>query len=74
MIKNIYDFTENFGKRLEKARKDKGMTQAQLARVMTTNVNVIGRYEHGEQLPRADKLYELCDILDVSADWLMGRM
>lgn len=30
------------------------------------------RYEHGDVLPRADKLQQICRILAVSADWLLG--
>lgn len=73
MIKDYDGFITGFGKRLAEAREARGMTQSHLARVMATSASVILRYEKCGQLPRTDKLYELCEILKVSADWLMGR-
>lgn len=63
---------DSFGKRLEKARKDKGYTQEDLAtKLEKKNNKTISNWENDLSKPHADDLLILANLLDVSIDWLM---
>lgn len=58
--------------RLVKTRKDRGMNQAQLAKLAGTTQQNISRYESGTRIPRADTLAAIADALSVSMSYLLG--
>lgn len=62
-----------FGDRLYLLRKEKHMTQRDLAKMLAVSKVSISYYERGNRYPSVDKLVELADIFDVSLDYLMGR-
>lgn len=49
-----------------------GLSQAALAERIGVSPLVVLRYEHGRNLPRADRLRALALALNVSADELLG--
>lgn len=57
---------------LKEARTKKGLTQGELANLLGKTKNVISNWERGDNKPDADTLFELCDILDVDANYLLG--
>lgn len=63
---------EILGKRLEKARKNKGYTQSDIAEKLSVKRESVSQWEHGERDIKASQLIELANILDVSADYLLG--
>ena len=65
----IYDF----GKILQKLRKEKGLTQEQLARRINKESSIISRYEKGLQNPTFETVKEFAAIFNVSMDYLLGR-
>lgn len=62
-----------FGERLRLLRQQKGLSQRQLARRMFVEQKTINNYENKGRLPTVQHLLRLCDALEVSADWLLGR-
>lgn len=48
------------------------MTQAELAAMLGTTRQQVGKYETGRQEMTAGKLAALCRALGVSADYLLG--
>ena len=50
---------KEFGERLRKIRKEKGLTQENLARVIGKTESTIGRFESGVLLPSAEEIYLL---------------
>lgn len=57
---------------LKKIRKEKGLSQAQVAEALQTTQQQYSKYEKGiHELP-ASRIVALCRIFDVSADWLLG--
>ncbi|HUH73688.1 MAG TPA: helix-turn-helix transcriptional regulator [Chitinophagales bacterium] len=54
-------------------RKEKGISQTDLATQLGIHKNVLGRYERGEVLPSIDIARKIADILDVSLDYLTGK-
>ena len=66
------------GERLASAATARGLTQYALARAIgqrwgdTVPTTRIGHYFHGMKSPNARALCDLCDVLGVSADWLLN--
>ena len=63
-----------FGTRLNKTRKTKGYTAAQMAEVAGVNLHSYRKYESNDRQPSYDILIKLADTLDVSTDFLLGRV
>lgn len=61
-----------FGNRLRQLRKDRKLTQQQLAELIGVKNSVISFYEVGERTPSPDVLRKLALALHVTADYLLG--
>lgn len=59
--------------RLRELRKEKGLTQIELAKLLNVSDRSVGFYETGERDPDTDTLKKLADIFGVSIDYLLGR-
>lgn len=62
-----------FGDRLSQLRKEKGITQLELSKVLKVSSSTISMYERNERDPDTSTLLDLADYFDVSADYLLGR-
>lgn len=62
---------EGFSQRLKQLRKQKNLSQGELAKLVDIHWNHIGRYERGTSRPSADALQKLAAALSVSADYLI---
>ena len=62
---NSYFNAIRFGQRLRRARLDKHITQADLARKLYTHFTLISHYEGGRAVPSLDRIYRIADILKV---------
>lgn len=63
---------ELFGDKLKAVRKAKKMTQADFAKELKVSSSVIAAYEQGKNFPSVSVLIEICKILGVSSDYLLG--
>jgi|GEM_PF-378294 len=61
-----------FGKRLAQVRKDKKMSQDELAKKIGVHGAVIGRYERDEVKPSIETAAAIAQALEVSLDYLVG--
>ena len=61
----------NIGKRVHDARKEKQMTQQQLAEAVGVTQGFINKVERGNQIPSAATVAEMSDALGVTTDWLL---
>jgi len=52
----------------------KGLSQADLARVLGVSFQQIQKYEHGVNRVSAGKVDKICECLDVSRDDLLGEV
>ena len=59
--------------RIRELRKERKLTQTQLAELLATTQDTISLWELGKSYPDLPSLVRLCDIFDVSADYLLGR-
>jgi transcriptional regulator with XRE-family HTH domain len=58
--------------RLKQVRKDKELSQQQLADLSNVHISNIGRYERGDAQPSAELLNRIARALEVSPDFLMN--
>jgi len=63
----------SFGKKLAALRKEKKMSQTQLAKLLNTSISVISRYERDEINPSIDAAKRLAAILNTSVGYLLGE-
>lgn len=61
------------GDRLRALRKDRGLTQVQMAQYLNVQQSRINRYETGASTPGPEVFIQLADFFDVSMDYLYGR-
>lgn len=61
-----------FTERLIQARKDKNMTQKELAETLEISPTRLNYWEKGKAEPDVHYIFKLCDALGVSGDWLLG--
>lgn len=61
-----------YGQRIREERLLKGLSQQQLAEMISTSQSTIGKYEREELQPNIEVIEKLCKIFEVSADYLLG--
>lgn len=61
----------DFGDNLQFYRKQKEMTQEQLAEQLEVSRQTISKWESGTSYPEMDKILQLCDLFSCSMDTLM---
>lgn len=62
------------GMRIAQLRREKKMTQRDLAVELNVSPSAIGMYEQGRRQPSADLIVEICQTFSVSTQWLLtGR-
>lgn len=60
-----------FGEKLQKYRKEKGLTQSELAKKAKLGINTISNYESGKTYPQNREVYSiLANILEIDPDYL----
>lgn len=52
-------------------REDRDMTQADVARLIGTTKNQIGKYERSEQEMTVSVLVKICKLFNISANYLL---
>lgn len=60
-----------FGEKLQQLRKEKGMTQEQLAKELFVSRTAISKWESGRGYPSIDSLKMIADYFDVTVDELL---
>ena len=59
------------GQRIKQLRKDKGLTQKELAKRIELSHAQLNKYESGFNAPPIDRLVSLAETLDTSLDYLI---
>lgn len=61
------------GEKLRHLRKERGLTQQELAEKVMVAPSTIGMYEQGRREPDTSTLSKLCQVLHVSVDYLLSE-
>lgn len=64
---------ETFGMKISKLRKEKNMTQEELAEKVNISAQAVSKWENDISLPDISVLPTLADLFNVSIDELLGR-
>ncbi len=62
---------KQMGARIQSRRKQLGYTQEQLAEMMNVSIQMISNLERGNKAIRIDNLVRLCQILNVTTDYIL---
>jgi transcriptional regulator with XRE-family HTH domain len=63
----------NIGCKLQKLRKEKGISQEELADMLGVSRQSVSKWESDMAYPETDKLIRLCDLYDVTMDSLLRQ-
>ena len=63
----------DFSQRLKQLRKDKHLTQAQVAQLVGVTPSMISSYETDIRLPSYEVMVRLADVFAVTVDYLLCR-
>lgn len=66
--------SEIFPVRLRAAREQRGLNQGELAQRSGLQASAISHFETGTRKPSFDNLRRLADALDITTDYLLGRV
>lgn len=61
-----------YAQKIRDLRNDHDLSQMQIALILGTTKNQVGKYERGEQEMPIKHLLTLCDYYNVSADYILG--
>ncbi len=64
---------DTFGKRMAALRKERKMTQQELAKLLSTSISVVGRYERDEMTPSIEVAKNIAGYLDTTVGYLLGE-
>ncbi len=59
------------GERLQKLRKEKGLSQDQLAEALNVSRQAVSKWERDEAVPEIDKIIKLSEIFSISIDSIL---
>mgnify|MGYP002515514655 CR=1 FL=1 len=65
--------TVRIGKKIAELRKQKNLTQSELADAMEVSYQAVSNWERGNSMPDISKLADLTEILGTSVDELLGK-
>lgn len=64
--------TDSIGAFIQVLRKDKGLTQKELAEIIGVSDKTISKWENGNSLPDTSMLLPLCEALDIGVNELLS--
>ncbi len=62
-----------FIERLKLLRKERNITQIDLANALSVSVGTVGNWESGKRIPDIGTFGQIAEYFDVSVDYLVGR-
>ena len=62
-----------FNEKLKAARKQKGLSQAALGKLLGVQAQTIGRWENGKSEPNLKTINKLCEALDVPLRYFISE-
>jgi transcriptional regulator with XRE-family HTH domain len=64
---------DTYGKKMAALRKERKMTQEELAKKLSTSISVVGRYERDEMTPSIEVAKKIAGFLDTTVGYLLGE-
>jgi len=70
----FHNINMEWNEKLKQARIAQGLSQQKIADILKVTRGCYANYEHGQREPNFALLKQICDTLDISADYLIGRV
>ena len=67
-------YMTTFGAKLRECRKAEGLSQSELAAMLSTNHSIIGKYERDVVKPSIDTVKRIADLLGTTTAYLIGEV
>lgn len=61
------------GEKITQLRKEKGLSQTDLAEAIKASREAISKYERGEAIPSVEVAARIADVFEVTIDFLIGK-
>lgn len=61
------------GNKIKQLRNDHNMTQPELATKLGVTVRTVAYYENDERQPKKDTILKLCELFNISTDYLLSE-
>lgn len=71
-MSNLLNIKKEVGQRLKESRKAIGKTQTEIAKMLNMTQQQYSRFENGVFELSYDQIITLCQIYDISSDFLFG--
>ena len=65
-------YVQGFGERLKQLRKERGLTQTELAKLIGSSKALVSKYETNQSQPPYEILIQIAYVFNVSTDYLLG--
>ena len=62
----------SINERIRSLREEKGLNGLKTSQALGINATVLHNIEKGRNLPSAEMIIKICNLFNVSADWLLG--
>ncbi len=62
-----------FGERLKELRVQEGLSQLEMAKLLGTSQASLSKWENDVQEPCIEDIVKICNTLNVSCDYILGR-
>ncbi|MFQ6752352.1 MAG: helix-turn-helix domain-containing protein [Clostridia bacterium] len=63
---------KDFNIKLKTLRKESGLSQKEISKVLGVTISAYSNYEQGIRIPTLGTFYKICELFHVSADYLLG--
>lgn len=63
----------HLGSKIKELRKNKKMTQSELAESLGISASAVGMYEQGRRQPDSEMILKICSVFGISTDYLLGK-
>ena len=63
---------ETIGERLRAVRIERGINAVEIAKAVGISKSAMSQIESGNVIPSMQTLFAVCQLLDISADYLLG--
>ena len=62
----------SINERIKTLREEKGLNGLKASQALGINATVLHHIEKGRNLPSAEMIIKICNLFNVSVDWLLG--
>src|SRR5262245_31900634 len=71
MLKDYWTLSMSFATKVVELRKEKGLSQIELAQKLGVGQQIVSGWETGKNMPQVERLIKLAELFKVSLDYLL---